>query len=1067
MRCTACAADNAPERRFCGACGAPLARACTACGFANEAQARFCGGCGAGLGDAPDLGDGEPGERRQVTVLFADLSGFTRMAREIGAEPLHGLLERYFAVADQAIAEHGGTVDKHLGDAVMGLFGAPIAHHDDPLRAVRTALAIHDGLAALSAELDQPLACHIGIACGEVVASGTGSDRHRTYTVTGDSVNLAARLTDRAEPGETLVSEAVRQAVERLVRLAPAGALELDGIEIPVPAWRVRGLEESRPAARPLVGRRAELEQFRGLMRACLADGAGATLYVRGEAGIGKSRLVEELGRIAAEAGFARHVGLVLDFGAGTGRDAIRALVRSLLGAEAADEREAAARRAIAEGLVAAEAAVHLNDLLELPQPLELRAVYDAMDAEGRAAGKRETVVALARALAARQARMLVVEDLHWADGGTLAHAAALAAAVAECPALLVLTSRIEGDPLDHAWRATTRGAPLLTVDLGPLRHDEALALACALLGAEEHARRCVERAEGNPLFLEQLARAAGEGGDGLPGSIQSIVLARIDRLPPEDKRALQAASVIGQRFSLELLRELIGRPGYECAAPLRHYLVRRDGAEFLFAHALIQDGVYGSLLGTTRRELHRAAARWLRERDLVLAAEHLERAEDPEAPRALHDAAREQAGGYRYERALQLAARGLALCREQADRVLLTALRAELLNHLGSVPESIACWREVLELATDDATRCRAWLGVAAGMRITDQYDDAFAAVEEAERLAGALGLLAEHARALWLRGNLCFPLGRLEACHAAHTRALELARQVGSPELEARALGGLGDAHYAARRMITAHDAFRGCVELARRVGQGRIEVANQGMIAHTTVYFGSQGAAAALGLEAAAAAARVGHHRAELNARLAVYFARFQQGDDDAVREQVALCQALIRRLGAWRFETASLIYLGRVALVAGDRAEARRLLLEAWRIAQETGKGFNGPQIKGVLALAAGDDRERRAHLEEGEALLAAGSIGHNHLRFLPDAIESALQAGEPDEARRFAAMLEDATREEPLPFAGFQIRRGRVLAALAEGGRSAEAEAELEALRAEARRLDLKRPALPA
>jgi predicted ATPase len=273
----------------------------------------------------------------------------------------------------------------------------------------------------------------------------------------------------------------------------------------------------------------------------------------------------------------------VLDFGAGTSRDAIRTLVRGLLGLDhltgGAEATGATARAVLVDGLVAEVDAVFLNDLLDLPQPVELRALYDAMDNATRNQGKRATVARLVEQASARTPRLLVVEDAHWADRLTLAHLAQLATTVAACPAVLVMTTRAEEDPLDQAWRAEAGDSPLLTVDLGPLDPAAARALAEPFLVANAAvAERCVRRAAGNPLFLEQLLRHAEEGTEvGVPGSVRSLVQARLDRLEPADKAALQAASVLGQRFDAAVLAHTLERPGYVPDGLIAHALVRQQ----------------------------------------------------------------------------------------------------------------------------------------------------------------------------------------------------------------------------------------------------------------------------------------------------------------------------------------------------------------------------------------------------------------------------------------------------------------------------------------------------------
>jgi hypothetical protein len=290
-------------------------------------------------------------------------------------------------------------------------------------------------MSGLSGEVGHAVQVHIGIASGQVVASGTGSDAHREYTVTGDSVNLASRLQDRAAPGETLVSDALHRAVAAAVHCEPLGGVEVKGLDLPVPLWQVAALRDRADESDRgiLVGRRAETGQFTGIVEACRASGAGQAIVVRGEAGIGKTRLVKAFIGIAADRGFASHRGLVLDFGVGKGQDAIRSLVRSLLqivpgGGKSL--RQAAADKAMGDGLIVTDRRVFLNDLLDLAQPLENRAMYDAMDNAARNDGKRAIVTDLLRGASAASPILVIVEDLHWADPLILTHLAAMAGTV-------------------------------------------------------------------------------------------------------------------------------------------------------------------------------------------------------------------------------------------------------------------------------------------------------------------------------------------------------------------------------------------------------------------------------------------------------------------------------------------------------------------------------------------------------------------------------------------------------------------------------------------------------------
>ncbi|WP_172628349.1 adenylate/guanylate cyclase domain-containing protein [Bradyrhizobium ivorense] len=1005
------------------------------------------------------------GERRQVTVLFADLSGFTRLSSALDPEETHGLLNSYFEVIDHIVVSYGGSIDKHIGDCVMAVFGAPTAHSDDAERAVRAALAIHPAMQSLSEKTGRILKVHVGLASGQVVASKTGSGERQEYTVTGDTVNLASRLTAQAGAGETFISNAVYQSLLDRLDGEDVGAISIKGLDRPVPVWRVRGMRSSGSHHRRLAGRQGELGQFGGIVASCREAGSGLALYVRGEAGIGKTRLVEEFQRIAMSQHFACHLGLVLDFGVGKGQDAIRAIVRSCLecSGQAETAARAAAQRALSDGLIDPDQLVYLNDLLDLPQPTDLAALYSAMDNAARNRGKQKTVAQLLRRLSARSPQMVTIEDLHWADAVTLAHAAELTMLTALCPLVLVMTSRTEGDQLDPTWRSQTRAAPLITIDLGPLRKQDALALAGEYSDVSKvFVLACVERSEGHPLFLEQLLRSGVDSDlDSIPGSIQSLVQARIDALQPTDKQALQAASVLGQRFSLDVLRHLVNNDKYVCTRFIEQDLVRSDGDDFLFSHALVQEAVYSSLLTANRRELHRQAAACFAESDSMLRAAHLDRAADPSAPQAYLLAARSQAAAYHNERALRLVERGHALAVEQADIYALIHFRGELLHDLGAIPEARQAFEQALEVAGDDIESCQAWIGLATVMRISDQIQDALQALDRAQALATAEGLIVELSRIHHLRGNLYFPLGKIEGCVEQHDLALRYAQQAGSAECEARALGGLGDAAYVRGRMLTAHRNFDLCVAVSRKHGFGRIEVANLNMAALTRQYANELPAAAEDALAAAEAAVRVGHQRAELLARNIAAFALYDMAELQRALDQLLEAGKLIERIGARRFVPENLTYLAKIMRAEGRRLEASHLLDEAIAVSRETGVLFFGPRILAERALAAEDPAEQRKALREGESILGEGCVGHNHLWFYRDAIETALSGRDWSAVDRYAAALAAFTEPEPLPWSNFFIARGRALADIGRGRCGDSILAELRRLQSQAEQAGLK------
>ena len=466
------------------------------------------------------------------------------------------------------------------------------------------------------------------------------------------------------------------------------------------------------------------------------------------------------------------------------------------------------------------------------------------------------------------------------------------------------------------------------------------------------------------------------------------------------------------------------------------------------------------------KRQLHLASAAWFETRDPTLRAEHLDRAEDPAAAQAYLGAARAQVADYRFERASQMVERGLEIAGDRATMHELTCFQGEILRDLGDIEKSIDAFNAALESADDDAGRCRAWIGLAAGMRVVDRFDDALEVLQLAEAAAGAHVLAAERAHIHFYRGNIYFPLGNIDGCLEQHELARKAAREAGTPEDEARALSGLADAYYLRGRMITAHDHFHQCIELCRENGFGRIEVANLQMRGRTRYFQNLLKAAVKDSLTGAEAAAKVAHHRAELVARQVTGFTLFDMAELAAAKEQCEQALALARRLGARRFETANLQYLARILAVEGRRSEAVKLMEEAFSISRETAIKFAGAWTLGALAVVTDDPATRKRALEDGERILRSDCVSHNYLHFYRDAIDACPDSEDWDGVGRYAAALEAYTRPEPLPWSDLFIARGRVLAAIGRGKGDDATMAELRRLRDEADRAGLK-SAIPA
>ncbi|MDP9138128.1 MAG: AAA family ATPase [Pseudomonadota bacterium] len=991
-------------------------------------------------GPEPEAGGGSRAaplsERRQVTILFADMVGFTSIANRLDPEETHRLLTRYFEVVDRVITDFGGTIDKHIGDAVMAVFGAPKSYGNDAERAARASQAIHLAISAL----EPPLEVHIGVAGGEVLASRTGSHSHAEYTVTGSSVNLASRLQGQAGGGETLISDTVFRAIADFSECEGRGEITVKGVPARVKVWRLKNIAHRRDTwgTRIFVGRRSELQHAFAIIDGVRAQGHGGVLHVRGEAGIGKTHFVDQLEKRAELSGLSRHTGLVLDFGVGQGEDAVTRVMRSLLSLPLrAPELDLSTVVAglVDHAVIGPADRVHAFAVLGISHTADLRSIFDAMDNEARKSGRLRAIAAIVRHVAGTSPLFIRIEDVHWADEAALEAFAALAGETVERPIVVVMTSRFEGDRINHAWRAAARGCGLVTLELGPLRDADARALAGNYIGAtDDFARRCIARAAGNPLFLEQLLRS-GESS-AVPGSVQSIVQARLDQLEPADAEALRAAAVLGQRFSLAPVRSMIGNDGYSCSQLISHQLVRTEGDDYLFTHALLRDGTYQSMISDRRMRLHGRAAAWFAGRDPILYARHLDIAGDRAASSAYLAAAEAQSAAHLHESAAELCRSGLKLDPERSVCFALLTLLGNIQLATNEAAAAIETFEKALAIAATPDAKAEALRGIAGGMRIVDRQSDA------EERITAALDLAARSqnhlllAQCLFLKGNLAFPMAQYGACIESHAAALDHARRAGSAELEVQALGGLGDAYYLCGRMKTARGYFSECVERARASRLTRISAANLPMLSECDLYYGELDLSLAHALEAIEEARSISHARAELIA-LTVVAARREERREiglhkDAARAMIKISQ----QLGSHRFEAHGWGLLGRAHLFDCEIAASREYFHKALELAKDS-LSFSGPSIMGGLVLAAGSASERNDWIAKALEVLRSGAVSFNHLGFYADAIEACLIDKDLQGARRYCGLLEEYTALEPLPWSDFIISKARWAADLAE------------------------------
>ncbi|HYF63936.1 MAG TPA: ABC transporter substrate-binding protein, partial [Herpetosiphonaceae bacterium] len=650
---------------------------------------------------------GPAAERRLVTILFADLVGFTSLAETVDAEAARDLMNELFEVLVPSIERYEGTVDKFIGDEIMALFGAPVAHENDPERALRAALEMQAALADFNRRRGSAIGMHFGVNTGLVIAGGIGSRGRQDYSVLGDAVNLAARLTAAAGPGEIFVGPDTRRLTAALFDFAPLPPLALKGKQEPLLAFRLRGLRAApdsprglREMAAPMVGRDGELGRLRAAL-AALRAGQGGRVLILGEAGLGKSRLVAEA-RAAAPDGVAWAEGRALAHTGGMSYWVARDLLRRLLGAPADQQPERVGALLRERLLALAPERIEalyppLARLLDVPLSGAVRAADSSASQIGSA------FAALLAAWSADQPLALVWEDLHWADRSSLGLLEAVLALAATAPVLVIGVSR--PDP-EHRWPAAWDGAAL---ELAPLKDQESADLVRYLLRIDRLPETLrglmLAKAEGNPFFLEELIRSLMDAGMivrqgdqfvaagavdalALPDTLQGLIMARIDRLPPVARTVLQTAAVLGRAFDRRVLRRLVADKALDDAqldaaleTLLDHAFIRLPEAAaadpgYIFKHIIIQETAYQGLLLQQRRTLHRQAGEAfealfperLEELDATLAYHFGAAGEWRKAARYLRQAGHHARGLGALDEALGFYRSALALLKRHAD---------------------------------------------------------------------------------------------------------------------------------------------------------------------------------------------------------------------------------------------------------------------------------------------------------------------------------------------------------------------------------------------------------------
>ena len=924
---------------------------CPACRRESPDDARFCANCGARLAVAPSVE-----ERKVVSILFCDLVDSTTLAGTRDPEEWRGTIRRYFDLVRVEIERHGGTVEKFIGDAVMAVFGLPTAHEDDPERAVRAAFRVLRAVDRLG-----EIAARIGIATGEVVADPTASEKGE-FLVTGDAVSLASRLQTAAAPATIFVDARTWRNVHQVVRGEARGPLDLKGFARPVEAWQVihvlsgtifRGVVGLQA---PLLGRNEELVLLNSIAQRVARDARTTLVTIVGEAGVGKSRLFEEFRSQLPQAVRILR-GRCLPYGSDTAFSALADALKREAGIEDTDSQE------IARGKLRRFTAAAFADDPDAAS-LEIHVVHALGLSEGEAAfpiTRGDLFTALARlmaSLARTQTVLVALEDVHWADEGLLDFLSDLTTRPPAAHLLLICLARpllLERRP---DWGGGRRNVASIYLD--PLPQRESRQLMSELLKAdvpEDFAARVLERAEGNPFFIEEILRMLIDGGQlvarnggwtareaevRIPDTVQGVIAARLDQLKPDEKRIAQDAAVVGRIFWLQPLHNMAGGGDAadvvarlehkELVAERPHSMIRGD-REFIFRHLLIRDVAYGTIPKALRRTKHRSVADWLADvtRDRLdefadLLAYHYEHAEAWQESLAYTLRLADRAYALdtyhqaltQYQRAAQFAEK-VALSTE--DRIHLLAQRGWTLARLADYGPALTDLTEAQRLARE--ARAGTWqvsalLGIAWAQGHRDDYQGNRRTTQEALEIARRIGSSRQVAECLLDLGSCFHNLGQVHEALAAFDEAAEISAGIGYERGTVHAMRGL--AMQDVGQLQEAIHYHRQAIARTREIAERRVEASNLNYLAEALIQAGASREAIAHAEAALQLSLTSGDRFREQYSRRWIALASLRLGDFGRSLQEGLTALALARTLQAHEV----------IGYVAGTLAELYAML-----------------------------------------------------------------------------------------------------------------------------------------
>jgi class 3 adenylate cyclase/tetratricopeptide (TPR) repeat protein len=890
--------------------------------------------------------------RKTVTVVFSDVAGSTRLGSNLDPEAVRSIMSRYFEAASRALERHGGTVEKFIGDAVMAVFGIPAVHEDDALRAVRAVVEMHDAVDELNRELEHEqglqLRLRTGVNTGEVVV---GDPADGQTLVTGDTVNVAARLEQAAGPGEILIGEVTHRLVRDAVKVEPTGPLTLKGKEEGVPSWRVLELSEDGPGVArspdaPLVGRASELERLREIFDVVVGDERASLFTVLGGAGIGKSRLARELeASVADEARVLR--GRCLPYGDGITYWPLFEIVRYLVDEE--DPRSGIAR--LVAGREGADAIAE-----------RIAGVLGHSTQAGSAEETSWAVRKLFEALAQERPLVVVFEDLHWGEPALLDLIEYIVAWSREAPIFILCLARPELLEKRPRWGG---GEPAASLLLEPLTAAESGALIDSLqseTGLSPATReRIAATAEGNPLYVEQMVAmlAEGEPAEGaleIPPTIQGLLAARLDRLGADERAVIERACVVGKRFWAGAVADLSSESGRGSVEANLEILVRKDfigpdhppvvPAEvgYRFRHQLIRDAAYNGIPKGDRAALHERFARLIEERagsNVVEVEEIL---------------------GYHLEQAVRYRSElgrpdehVAALSAEAAERLARSGGRAHARGDAAAATNLLG--RAAVLLPKDAAPRAELLGALGSALVLAGDLTQADAVLTEAIEAGAASGNRRLELHAMLERAflrALTHPDG-VEELRRVAEQALPVLEELGDELGLAKAWRRIADVHWMVNHWSEQAQALEQALVHAQRAGDDR-EAAGALMRLPMSLYYGPMPVAEATARAEAILERAQGARVVQSTALVCLAGLHAMSGRFEEARPLLAQGRAISDELGFRVWVAGFSLAAGDIEMLADDPVAAERELRRGYEALETMGERALLATIAAELARA---------------------------------------------------------------------------------------------------------------